>query len=97
MDDFYVVGSNLSFPTTHPDILNGTGYQLCGQYPGTPPLGQVSRVTCQHGPITARYVYLQGVPETSRVSLELCEVWVFGNGKYNKHLNISETHHMSPQ
>ena len=84
MDNFYVVGSNLSFPVSHPGILNGTGYQLCGKYPGTPPLGQVSRVTCQPGSVKARLVYMQVGFPTSPACLELCEVWVI-DGKYDKH------------
>ena len=79
MDNYYVVGSNLSFPTSHPGILNGAGYQMCGRYPVTPPVGQVSRVTCQPVPITARYVYMQVDRQTSPAALELCEVWVFGD------------------
>ena len=79
MDDFYVVGSNLSFPSSLPGPMRGNGYHLCGQYPGTPPVGQISRITCQPQPITARYVYIQCErPRNPRV-LELCEVWVYAS------------------
>ena len=70
MDDFIVVGSN---------PMDGTGYQLCGQYPGSPPVGQVSIITCQPRPITAQYVYIQVDRFADPQILELCEVWVYGN------------------
>ena len=84
MDNFYVAGSNQSFPASHPGDILAAGYQLCGRYQGTPPVGQISRVTCQTDPITTRYVYIQVDGRASLPSLELCEVWVYGikNGKY---------------
>ena len=79
LDDFYVIGSNLSFPTAMPGPLIGPQYKLCGQYPGSPPLGKVSRVTCQPQPITAQYIYIQTNRSSDPLILELCEVWVFGS------------------
>ena len=79
MDNFYVAGSNQSFPSSHPGDILAAGYQLCGRYPGSPPVGQVSRVTCQPHPITTRYVYIQVDGRTSSSTLELCEVWVYGS------------------
>ena len=78
MNDFYVLGSNLSFPSSPPGPFVGSGYQLCGQYPGTPPVGGVSRVTCQPQPVTARFVYIQVDRSADPKVLELCEVWVYG-------------------
>ena len=79
MDDFYVVGSNLSFPESLPGPMVGSGYQLCGQYPGTPPVARMSRITCQPQPITARYVYIQVDRSADPKFIELCEVWVYGS------------------
>ena len=78
MDNFYVAGCNQSFPSSHPGDILAAGYQLCGRYSGSPPVGQVSRVTCQPHPITTRYVYIQVDGRTSSSTLELCEVWVYG-------------------
>ena len=84
MTDFYVLGSDIGFPLSPPSSLLGhAGYTLYGQYLGTPPDGQISRVTCQSGSIPARYVYIKAdVPATFNV-LELCEVWVYGS-KFSK-------------
>ena len=78
MDNFYIAGSNQSFPAYHPGDILAAGYQLCGRYQGTPPVGQISRVTCQPNPITTRYDYIQVDGWTSSPTLELCEVWVYG-------------------
>ena len=85
MADFYVLGSDVGFPTSPPGSLKGhAGYKLCGQYPGTPPVGQISRVTCEPGPTPAKYVYIQAdVPAGIMIFLELCEVWVYGS-KFSK-------------
>ena len=79
MDNFYVVVSNQSFPSSHPGDMLEAGYQLCGRYPGTPPLGTVSRITCHPHPISTKYVYIQVDGRTSALNLELCEVWVYGS------------------
>ena len=79
MDNFYVLGSNLSFPTSSPGDMTGNGYQLCGRYSGRPPAGELSRVTCQPHPITARFVYIQVDRSASGGILELCEVWVYAS------------------
>ena len=79
MDDFYVLGSNLSFPSSLSGPMGGSDYQLCGKYLGTPPVGQISRVTCQPQPITARYVYIQVNRSVAPANLELCEVWVYSS------------------
>ena len=79
MDNFYVLGSNLSFPTSPHGAMTGSGYHLCGRYSGTPPVGALSRVTCQPQPITARFVYIQVDRSLSPAHLELCEVWVFAS------------------
>ena len=79
MKDLYVLGSNLSFPSSLPGPMGGSGNQLCGQYPGTPPVGQISRVTCQPQPITTRYVYIQVDRSANPTIMELCEVWVYGS------------------
>ena len=79
MDDFYVLGSNLSFPSSLPGPMGGNGYQLCGMYQGTPPVGQISRVIFEPQPITARFVYIQVNKSASPAVLELCEVWVFAS------------------
>ena len=78
MDDFYVSGSNLSFPVFVSGPMWGNGYQLCGQYSGTPPLGQILRITCQPQPLTAQYVYIQVDRSADPAVIELCEVWVYG-------------------
>ena len=78
MDDFYVFGSNLSFPSSLPGPMGGSGYHLCGQYPGTPPAGQISQITCQPQPITAQYVYLQLDRSANPKEMQMCEVWVYG-------------------
>ena len=84
MTDFYVLGSDIGFPLSPPGSLLGhAGYTLCGQYLGTPPVGQISRVTCQPGPISARYVYIKADVPATRNILELCEVWVYGS-KFQK-------------
>ena len=84
MADFYVLGSDVGFPTSPPGSLKGhAGYKLCGQYPGTPPLGQISRITCVPGPSPAKYIYIQADVPTQRNFLELCEVWVYGS-KFSK-------------
>ena len=85
MADFYVLGSDVGFPTSPPGSLKGhAGYKLCGQYPGTPPVGQISRITCEPGPTPAKYVYIQAdVPAGIMNFLELCEVWVYGS-KFSK-------------
>ena len=79
MDNFYVAGSNQSFPASPTGDILAPGYQLCGRYPGTPPVGEISRVTCQPHPITTRYVYIQVDGRGSDSTLELCEVWVYGS------------------
>ena len=79
LDDFYVIGSNLSFPTAMPGPMIGPQYKLCGQYAGSPPVGQVSRVTCQPQPLTTQYIYIQTNRSSDPLILELCEVWVFGS------------------
>ena len=79
MNDFYVLGSNLSFPSSLPGPMGGSGYHLCGQYQGTPPVGQISRITCQPQPITAQYVYLQLDRSANPQEMEMCEVWVYGS------------------
>ena len=86
MRDFYVMGSNLSFPSSLPGPLNDTMYELCGQYPGDPPSGQICRVTCDPQPITARYVYIQAdlTPMNKTGCFDFCEVWVYGD-KYGKY------------
>ena len=84
MADFYVLGSDVGFPTSSPGSLKGhAGYKLCGQYPGTPPAGQISRITCEPGPTPAKYVYIQADAPTNVDFLELCEVWVYGR-KFSK-------------
>ena len=79
MKDFYVLGSNQSFPSSLPGPMVGNGYQMCGQYSGTPPVGQISRITCQPQPITTRFVYIQVDRSADPSIIELCEVWVFGS------------------
>ena len=79
MDDFYVLGSNVSFPSSLPGPMAGNGYHMCGQYLGTPPVGQISRITCQPQPITAQYVYIKLDRSTNPGVLEMCEVWVYGS------------------
>ena len=79
MDNFYVFGSNLSFPSPPLVTLLGAPHQLCGQYSGTPPMGQISRVTCEPHPIRARYVFIQVDHQAAPSVLELCEVWVYGS------------------
>ena len=84
MADFYVLGSDVGFPTSPPGSLKGkTGYKLCGQYPGTPPLGHISRITCEPRPTPAKYVYIQADVPMDIDFLELCEVWVCGS-KFSK-------------
>ena len=79
MDDFYVFGSNQGFPSSPFGAIMDGAYQLCGQYPGTPPVGEVSRVTCEPHPITARYVFIQIDRQETPAVVELCEVWVYGS------------------
>ena len=79
MDNFYVFGSNLSFPSPPLVTILGAPHQLCGQYSGTPPVGQISRVTCEPHPIRARYVFIQVDHQAAPSVLELCEVWVYGS------------------
>ena len=77
MTDFYVLGSDIGFLLSPPgSLLDHAGYTLCGQY-------QVSRVTCQPGPISARYVYIKADVPAARNILEICEVWVYGS-KFQK-------------
>ena len=78
MDSFYVFGSNLSFPSPPLVTVLGAPHQLCGQYSGTLPVGQISRVTCEPHPIRARYVFIQ-IHRTVPSVLELCEVWVYAS------------------
>ena len=82
MDNFYVVVSNQSFPVSHPGDMLAAGYQLCGQYLGTAPLGQATRITCDPNPILTKLVYIQVDGRTTASTLELCEVWVYGS-KYD--------------
>ena len=67
MDDFYV---------SLPALLGGSGYNLCGQFPGTPPIGQISRITCQPQPITAQYVYIQLDRSTNPKEMEIGWNWI---------------------
>ena len=60
MRDFYVVGSNMSFPLSLPGPMNGTMYELCGQYPGTPPDGSLAQIICRSQPMIAQYVSVYG-------------------------------------
>ena len=85
MRDFYVVGSNLSFPLSPPGPMNGTMYELCGQYPGAPPDGALARITCQPQPMIAQYVYIQADLSPIEVAFDFCEVWVYGD-KYSKYV-----------
>ena len=84
MDNFYVLGSNLSFPTSPPGSMTGSGYQLCGRYSGRPPSGALSKVMCQPQPITARFVYIQTNGSAYPLHLAMCEVWVYGSKYINK-------------
>ena len=59
--------------------VGGSGYHLCGQYPGTPPAGQISRITCQPQPITAQYVFIQPDRSVNPQEMEMCEVWAYGS------------------
>ena len=77
MDNFYVFGSNRSFPSSHFGAIMDGAHQLCGQYPGTPPVGEISWVTCEPHPLTARYVFIQVDRQETPGVLELCEVWVY--------------------
>ena len=79
MRDFYVVGSNLSFPLSPPGPMNGTMYELCGQYPGAPPDGSLARITCQPQPMIAQYVYIQAALSPIEVAFNFCEVRVYGD------------------
>ena len=93
MDDFYVLGSNLSFPSSLPGLMGGSGYHMCGQYPGTPPVGQISRITCQPQPITAQYVYIQLDRSTNPDVIETCEVWVYGSKLTALYQKIAKRQH----
>ena len=86
MRDFYVVGSNLSFPLSPPGPMNGTMYELCGQYPGAPPDGSIARITCQPQPMIVEYVYIQADLSPGSVIFDFCEVWVYGD-KYSKYVD----------
>ena len=79
MDNFIVVGSNRSFPSSPPDMMTGPDYHLCGQYPDTPPVGDRSMVVCSPYAVTARYVYIQVNSSNELTILELCEVWVYAS------------------
>ena len=89
MDDCYVLGGNLSFPSSLPGPMGGSGYHLCGQYPGTPPAGQISRITWQPQPVSAQYVYIQLDRSTSPSDLEMCEVWVYGSKLTTLYLRLT--------
>ena len=90
VENFYVLGSNLSLPTSSPGAMTGSGYHLCGRYSGIPPAGELSKVTCQPQPVTARFVYWQVDRSESPKPLELCEVWVYAS-KFIKQLNKCKT------
>ena len=90
MENFYILGSNLSFPTSLPSGMTGNGYHLCGRYSGRPPAGALSKVTCQPLPVTARFVYIQVDRSASPTLLELCEVWVYA-GKLIDKMNTRVT------
>ena len=77
MDNVYAVGSDNKFPSTLPGPLTGPDYQLCGQYPGTPPIGQTSVIICSPQPVTARYFYIQVDRLSDPRIIELCEVWIY--------------------
>ena len=79
MDNVYAVGSDKSFPSTLPGPLTGPDYQLCGQYPGTPPVGQTSVIICWPQPVTARYFYIQVDRLSDPRIIELCEVWIYAS------------------
>ena len=79
MDNFIVVGSNRSFPSSPPDMMTGPAYHLCGQYPGTPPVGDKSMVVCSPYAVAARYVYIQVNSSNELIILELCEVWIYAS------------------
>ena len=79
MDNVYAMGSDKSFPTTLPGPLTGPDYQLCGQYPGTPPVGQTSVIICSPQPVTARYLYIQVDRLNDPRIIELCEVWIYAS------------------
>ena len=77
MDNVYAVGSDKKFPSTLQGPLTGPDYQLCGQYPGTPPVGQTSVIICSPQPVTARYFYIQVDRLSDPRIIELCEVWIY--------------------
>ena len=85
MRDFYVVGSNMSFPLSLPGPMNGTMYELCGQYPGTPPDGSLAQIICRSQPMIAQYVYVQADLSPGSGIFDFCEVSVYGN-KYSKYI-----------
>ena len=69
---YYRVGSNLT-------ALLSLTYHLCGQYPGTPPVGDKSMVVCSPYAVAARYVYIQVNSSNGLIILELCEVWIYAS------------------
>ena len=91
MRDFYIVGSNMSFPTSPPGAMNGTMYELCAQYPGTPPDGSLARITCQPQPMITQYVYVQADLSPGSGIFDFCEVSVYGN-KHSKYIVDRDDH-----
>ena len=75
--NFLVKVTDIEPPAGSGYDLEHTGYRLCGQYDGTPPMSAPSTVECVPG-VVGRYVYIH-VPAQSY--LMMCEAEVFGTRK----------------
>ena len=65
-------------PVSEPPVLGA--YRLCGTYQGSVPAGEWGEITCSPN-ANGRYVIIQ-IPGANEI-LMMCEVEVFGNGKWS--------------